>query len=155
MNTKALLLSKTDVTFLGSSEHNTSKYDIPLFIERISAGFPSPAEDYVEHTLDLNELCIQRPAATFFLRVEGDSMIDAGIYPDDILVVDRSITAQQGDIVIANLQGEFTVKELEVTPKLRLIPRNKNYSPIEIAEGIELEIFGVVTNVVRRMMRQR
>ena len=64
---------------------------IPLFMERVSAGFPSPAQDYVEQTLDLNELCIKRPAATFFVRVEGDSMIDAGIHPDDILVVDRSV----------------------------------------------------------------
>ncbi|MGK4305200.1 translesion error-prone DNA polymerase V autoproteolytic subunit [Shewanella xiamenensis] len=78
---------------------------IPLFMERVSAGFPSPAQDYVEQTLDLNELCIKRPAATFFVRVEGDSMIDAGIHPDDILVVDRSVQAEHGDIVIAGIYG--------------------------------------------------
>ena len=73
---------------------------IPLFLERVSAGFPSPAEDYVEKTLDLNELCVQHPAATFFVRVQGESMIDAGIFPDDVLVVDRSLHAQHGDIII-------------------------------------------------------
>ncbi|GHX39306.1 error-prone repair protein UmuD [Vibrio cholerae] len=127
---------------------------IPLFMERVSAGFPSPAQDYVEQTLDLNELCIKRPAATFFVRVEGDSMIDAGIHPDDILVVDRSVQAEHGDIVIAGIHGELTVKELQLRPCVKLIPRNQAYEPIHIPEGAELEIFGVVTNVVRNMRRK-
>lgn len=127
---------------------------IPLFMERVAAGFPSPAQDYVEQTLDLNELCIKRPAATFFVRVEGDSMTGAGIFADDILVVDRSIRAGQGDIVIASLNGELTVKELELKPRIRLIPRNPAYLPIEIQDGAELDIFGVVTNVVRNMRRK-
>lgn len=126
---------------------------LPLFLERISAGFPSPAQDYVERALDLNELCVKRPASTFFLRVEGDSMIEAGIFPDDVLVVDRSIHAKQGDIVIAALDGEFTVKELVLKPRPMLLPRNAHYSPIEILDGSELEIFGVVTNVVRTLKR--
>ena len=125
----------------------------PLFMERVSAGFPSPAQDYVEQTLDLNELCIKRPAATFFVRVDGDSMIEAGIYPDDILVVDRSVLAEHGDIVIAGLHGELTVKELELKPKVRLMPRNVSYPPIEIPEGSELDIFGVVTSVIRTIRR--
>nr|QBQ85719.1 RumA [Shewanella putrefaciens] len=123
-------------------------------MERVSAGFPSPAQDYVEQTLDLNELCIKRPAATFFVRVEGDSMIDAGIHPDDILVVDRSVQAEHGDIVIAGIHGELTVKELQLRPCVMLIPRNRAYEPIHISEGTELEIFGVVTNVVRNMRRK-
>ncbi|MBE3864643.1 translesion error-prone DNA polymerase V autoproteolytic subunit [Vibrio parahaemolyticus] len=127
---------------------------IPLFMERVSAGFPSPVQDYVEQTLDLNELCIKRPAATFFVRVEGDSMIDAGIHPDDILVVDRSVQAEHGDIVIAGIHGELTVKELQLRPCVKLIPRNQAYEPIHIPEGAELEIFGVVTNVVRNMRRK-
>ena len=122
---------------------------IPLFVEAVSAGFPSPAQDYVEKTLDLNELCIKRPAATFFVRVDGDSMIQAGIYPGDILVVDRSITAEHGDAIIVAIHGELTVKELELRPTVRLVPRNVAYSPIEIPEGAELDIFGVVTNVIR------
>lgn len=127
---------------------------IPLFLQRVSAGFPSPAQDYIEQTLDLNQLCIKHPAATFFVRVEGDSMQDAGIYPNDILVVDRSIRAEHGDIVIAGMHGELTVKELELKPIVRLIPRNKAYQPIDIPEGCNLDIFGVVTNVIRSMRRQ-
>ena len=127
---------------------------IPLYIEHVSAGFPSPAQDYVEQRLDLNQLCVKRPAATYFVRVEGDSMIDAGIYPDDLLVVDRSVTALHGDIVIASLNGEFTVKVLEREPVVRLVPRNCRYNPIVINEGDDFEIFGVVTNVIRTMKRQ-
>ncbi len=126
---------------------------LPLFLERVSAGFPSPAQDYVEQRLDLNELCIQRPAATYFVKVAGDSMIDAGIYPNDLLVVDRSITARNDDIVIASLHGEFTVKKLKHDP-LRLVPQSKNYHPILISESDDLEIFGVVTSVIRNIERR-
>ncbi len=126
---------------------------LPLYLERISAGFPSPAQDYVEQRLDLNQLCVKRPSATYFLRVAGISMINAGIYPDDLLVVDRSITAQAGDIVVAGLNGEFTVKVLEIDP-LRLVPQNEDYHPILINETDDLEIFGVVTNVVRSLKRK-
>jgi len=127
---------------------------IPLYFEHVSAGFPSPAQDYVEQRLDLNQLCVKRPAATYFVRVEGDSMVEAGIYPDDLLVVDRSVIALHGDIVIASLNGEFTVKVLEREPVIRLVPRNTRYSPIVINEGDDFEIFGVVTNVIRTMKRQ-
>lgn len=138
--------------FLGYASIGT-RYRIPLYLGRVPAGFPSPAQDYIERTLDLNELCIKRPAATYFVRVEGDSMIEAGICPDDILIVDRSVTAQHGDIVIAQVQGEFTVKELVMRPQVQLLPRNKAYPPITFAEGSELELFGVVTGVVRQMRR--
>lgn len=131
-----------------------SHANIPLFSEAVSAGFPSPAEDYIEQSLDLNELCIKRPAATFFVRVQGDSMIDAGIYSDDMLVIDRSIPATHGDIVIAGLYGEFTVKELQLRPRACLMPKNKAYSPIDIPEGSELDIFGVVTHVIRSVRQQ-
>lgn len=128
---------------------------LPLFMERVSAGFPSPAQDYVEQALDLNELCVRHPAATFFVRVQGDSMIEAGIHPGDILVVDRSLRADHGDVVIVSLDGEFTVKELALRPRIQLLPRNVLYAPIEIPEGMELEVFGVVTNVIRQIRRQR
>ena len=133
---------------------NEQQLAIPLFVEHVSAGFPSPAQDYIEQTLDLNMLCIKHPAATFFVRVEGYSMIEAGIYPGDILVVDRSIPPAHGDIVIACIHGEFTVKELELKPCVRLIARNKSYQPIEIPEGCELDIFGVATSVVRDIRRK-
>jgi DNA polymerase V len=130
------------------------RLNIPLFLERVSAGFPSPAEDYVEKTLDLNELCIQHPSATFFVRVDGESMIGAGIFPGDVLVVDRSLRAQHGDIIIASLESEMTVKELHLTPPpIYLLPRNPAYQPILIEEGMVLEVFGVVTNVVRSLRR--
>lgn len=140
-------------SIIGQSGH-WPKIQIPLYIEHVSAGFPSPAQDYVEQRLDLNQLCVKRPAATYFVRVEGDSMIDAGIYPDDLLVVDRSIRAIDGDIVIASLNGEFTVKILQNEPALMLVPRNSHYSPILIQEGDDFEVFGVVTNVIRSMKRQ-
>ena len=146
------------LSFLGRSHAlawiKTHCLQIPLFSEAVSAGFPSPAQDYVEKALDLNELCIKRPAATFFVRVEGDSMIQAGIHAGDILVVDRSVQAEHGDIVIAGIHGELTVKELQLRPCVKLIPRNQAYEPIHIPEGTELEIFGVVTNVVRNMRRK-
>ena len=130
-----------------------SRLELPLFISKVSAGFPSPAQDYVEQTLDLNELCIKRPAATFFVRVDGDSMIDAGIFSNDILIVDRSVKPAHGDVVVAQVNGEFTVKELCLRPILMLVPRNKSFEPISFADESELQIFGVVTNVLRQMNR--
>lgn len=131
-----------------------SRLNIPLFLERVSAGFPSPAEDYVEKTLDLNELCIQHPAATFFVRVQGESMIEAGIFPDDVLVVDRSLRAQHGDIIIASLESEMTVKQLHLIPlPVRLLPRHPAYQPIIVEGDMVMEVFGVVTNVVRSLKR--
>jgi DNA polymerase V len=133
---------------------NTPSLAIPFFSSKIQAGFPSPAQDYIERTLDLNELCIRHPNATFFVRVEGNSMIEAGIIEDDVLVVDRSIKAQHGDIVVAAVSGEFTVKQLCTKPSLQLIARNQAYPPISFTEGDELNIFGVVTNVIRQIKRQ-
>lgn len=140
------------IQFIGVSGVR-SRLELPLFASKISAGFPSPAQDYVEQTLDLNELCIKRPAATFFVRVDGDSMIDVGIFSNDILVVDRSIKPAHGDVVVAQVNGEFTVKELCLRPKLMLVPRNKSFEPISFADDSELKIFGVVTNVLRQMNR--
>ncbi len=118
---------------------------LPLFIDRVSCGFPSPAQDYVEERLDLNKMVIRHPSATYFLKVSGDSMIEAGIGEGDLLIVDRSLSADHGDIVVAAVAGEFTVKELRTRPSLQLVPRNVNYSPIVFHSEEELEIFGVVT----------
>ncbi len=132
----------------------TAAWRVPLYTERVPAGFPSPAQDYIEQTLDLNELCISHPAATFFVRVEGESMTGAGIFPNDILVVDRSLTARHGDIVIASLEREMTVKQLHLSPEpVRLLACNPAYPPLVMEEGMVLEIFGVVTNVVRSLKR--
>lgn len=141
---KAILLGRAD---------EFEPLHIPLFLDNVPAGFPSPASDYAEKTLDLNELCITRPAATYFVRAQGDSMIDAGIFHDDVLVVDRSLTARHGDIVIAELNGEMTVKRLELHPRLRLMPMNTAHEPIRIPAGSDLEIFGVVTTVVHSLRK--
>jgi len=126
---------------------------IPLFSDAVAAGFPSPATDYCERKLDLNDLCIQKPAATYFVRAQGDSMIDAGIFPGDVLVIDRSIDASHGDIVIAAVNGELTVKLLETKPQTRLVPMNSQHAPIVIPEGTDLEIFGVATNVIHSLRK--
>ena len=122
---------------------------IPLFGCKISAGFASPADDHLEKSIDLNEMLIEKPAATFMLRVEGDSMIGAGIHDGDLLIVDRSITATHGSIVIAVVDGGLTVKRLNRSGgKVRLMPENPQYSAIEILEGEELMIWGCVRHVV-------
>ena len=101
-----------------------TQIELPLFTMPVSAGSPSPADDYVEERLDLARLLIKRPDSTFFVRVEGDSMVDASIQPGDLLVVDRSLEARHGDIVIARVDDEFTVKALHRKPRLELVSRN-------------------------------
>ena len=122
---------------------------IPLFSSKIQAGFPSPATDYIEKTLDLNELCIKHPAATFFALATSYSMIKAGIHPDDVLIIDKSLEARDRDIVIAFYNGQFTMKRLLKTPILQLVPENDEFEPIIITDNDEFEIFGVVTNSIR------
>lgn len=119
--------------------------ELPLFLERIPCGFPSPAQDYVEESLDLNRLVVKHPSATYFVRVSGDSMSGAGIGDGDLLVVDRSLKADHGDIVVAAVAGEFTVKELRTRPSVVLMPHNPKYKPIIFHAEEELQIFGVVT----------
>lgn len=114
----------------------------------VDAGFPSPAQDYVEQSLDLNELCIKHPSATYFVRAKGDSMTGVGINDNDILVVDRSLDAAHGDIVIAGWDGELTVKELRTRPHLALVAHNPEYPAIQIQGFAELDIFGVVSHVI-------
>lgn len=122
---------------------------IPLFGDPVHCGFPSPAADYVEQRIDLNELLIHHPSATYFVKASGDSMIEAGISEGDLLVVDSSRTAQHGDIVIAAMDGEFTVKRLQLRPTVQLNPMNSAYSPIRIKSEDVLDIFGVVTFIVK------
>jgi len=122
---------------------------LPLFSGKVAAGFPSPADDYVEKNLDLNELLVQKPAATFFVRAQGESMLGAGIHPNDILVVDRSIEPVPGKIVICALNGELTVKRLERdNEQWQLKAENPAYPDIVIHEELEMVIWGVVTTVI-------
>ena len=127
---------------------------IPLFLHRASCGFPSPASDYLEGKLDLNTHCVAHPAATFYLRAEGESMTGVGIFPGDVLVVDKSLTARHGDVVIALLDGGFTVKTLQLRPRLALLPANPAFAPLAVDAEQGFELFGVVTHVIGNL-RQR
>lgn len=127
-------------------------YPLPLFLEPVSAGFPSPAGDYVEGRLDLNQHLIRHPAATFFVRVTGDSMIGAGIHSGDILIVDRAVEPTDGKVVVVALDGELTVKRLSRSNgRVVLVPENDRYSPIEITAERQFEVWGVVTTVIHSL----
>lgn len=122
---------------------------LPLFGHKIAAGFPSPADDYVEDRIDLNQHLIRHKEATFFLRVKGDSMLGAGIHDGDLLVVDRALNPADGRVVIAVLDGELTVKRLDrKAGRVRLLPENPAYPVIEVNNAQDLVIWGVVTNVI-------
>jgi len=124
----------------------------PLFVARVEAGFPSPADDYVERALDVSELLIRHPETTFFLRVQGDSMEGAGIHSGDLLVVDRSPEPKGGDVVIAALDGNLTVKRLKKDgDRLHLMPEHPSHEPIEVTKAQELVIWGVVQHVIHEV----
>jgi len=146
-----------NVTAFSGTGFNTVKTDnvvklkLPLFSSTVAAGYPSPAEDHIEDTLDLNDYMVQHPDTTFMLRVEGESMKDAGILPNDILIVDRSVKATHNKIVIAALDGELTVKRLFHRGGLiKLLPENPAYPEVEIETESGLHIWGVVIGSFRR-----
>jgi DNA polymerase V len=119
---------------------------IPLLLEKVKAGFPSPADDYVEKNVDMNELLIKHKTSTFLFRVSGNSMINAGIFDNDLLVVDRAVQPQNENIVVASVNGELTVKTIrESKGTLSLLPHNREYEPIKITQEMDFEIWGVVT----------
>ena len=123
--------------------------NIPMFLDKISAGFPSPATDYMENKLDLNEHLIKHPAATFIVKASGFSMIDAGIHSGDLLIIDRSITPQNDNIVIASIFGDLTVKKLKKKKNaLFLVSASDHYPSIEVKEEMECFIWGVVTYII-------
>ncbi|EPM3800222.1 translesion error-prone DNA polymerase V autoproteolytic subunit [Salmonella enterica subsp. enterica serovar Uganda] len=122
---------------------------LPFFSYLVPCGFPSPAADYIEQRIDLNELLVSHPSSTYFVKATGHSMIDAGINDGDLLVVDSSRTAEHGDIVIAAVDGEFTVKRLQLRPTVQLNPMNSAYSPIIVGSEDTLDVFGVVTFIVK------
>ncbi len=137
----------------GIHQMETKQGQILLFSGPVSAGFPSPASDYIEGRLDLNEHLVKHPAATFFVRAGGDSMQGAGIFGGDILVVDRSLKPSDMCVVIAALDGEFTVKRLRISDgKAALLPENPKYGPIEITEDSDFRIWGVVTHVIHGLV---
>ncbi|HHZ84348.1 MAG TPA: translesion error-prone DNA polymerase V autoproteolytic subunit [Gammaproteobacteria bacterium] len=133
------------VKYLGdTSEGDFPLTEIPYFLNRVRVGWPSPADDYVERPIDLNEYLIKNPAATYFVRVSGDSMIDAYIGDGAILVVDRSVEPKHKSIVVAAINGSYACKRLLTKPKVCLASENSRYAPIFIKENEELEIAGVV-----------
>jgi DNA polymerase V len=136
---------------VGKAAVGPRKVEIPFMGGAVMAGFPSPAEQYVERPLDLNELLVAKPSATYYVRAEGDSMEGAGIRSGDLLVVDRSLEADNGSIVIACVDGEFTVKTLRKgRGRVWLEAANPAYKPIRFGGEMELVVFGVVTAVIHR-----
>jgi len=128
-----------------------SENELPFFASPVSAGFPSPADDYTDVSLDLNKHLIKHPAATFYARVKGDSMINAGIHDGDLLIVDRALDIYNNCIAVCIIDGEFTVKRLKKDiEKVFLLPENKEYNPIEITEFNDFEVWGIVAYVIHK-----
>jgi len=126
---------------------------LPLFLCHVAAGFPSPADDYIEGPLDLNEHVIKHPSATYFVRASGDSMNGAGIFNGDLLIVDRSLEPIHGKVVIAEVDGQLTVKRLsKLKDRFSLQSENASYPPIELQEGNEVVVWGVVTHVLHNLL---
>ena len=127
-----------------------SEIRIPLIQDVVSAGFPSPAADFLETFIDLNKELCKNPLATFYVKVKGSSMIDAGIHDKDLLIVDRSLEPRNNKIAICFIDGEFTVKRIHLeNESLFLMPENSNYKPIKITEESQLIIWGIVTYVIK------
>ena len=146
--------SPTSVLEISQADPST-RLSLPYADHGIQAGFPSPAQDYITEAIDLNMELIRHPAATFFGRVNGDSMINEGIEDGDMIVIDRAIEPANGDLAVCCVEGEFTVKRLRIEPdRVWLIPANETFDPIMITDDSRFEIWGVVTFVIKRKYRQ-
>lgn len=144
------MLKITEMQPLGQGK-SSKKQQLPLYSESVQAGFPSPAQDHIEKQLDLNEYLVSHPVATFFVRVQGDSMREANIHSGDILIVDRALEAVSGKIIVAVLNGEFTVKRLKKeNGQVWLLPENDDFEPISIQPESDFEVWGVVTWVIHK-----
>jgi DNA polymerase V len=131
------------------------KVDLPLYSSKISAGFPSPCDDHVEKRLNIHDYLVDQEEATFMVTIVGLSMRDAGLLPKDIAVVNRAVNAAVGDIIVAIVDGEFTIKQLALSEQGNpmLVPANPDFNAIEIKEGMDFEIWGVVTGSIRKYSR--
>jgi DNA polymerase V len=146
------LMEQSDIQFMSPAD--ATRLALPFMGSAVSAGFPSPADDYMEARLDLNEHLIKHPFATFYARLgkEADSMIGAGIHPNDTIIVDRALEAKHGDVVLAVVNGEFTLKRYHATNgTVMLMAENPAYAPIEFVEGDEMQIWGVVKHSIRNL----
>ena len=147
-----IFMKKGKLEIVGIAAPQSSREGLPLYLSPVKAGFPSPAEDFIDRKLDLHEYLVHNEAATFFLRAQGDSMVGAGIHDGDLLIVDRSIEAAHDKIVIAALDGELTVKRLQRTKgKVFLVPENPDYPVFDITEREYVYIWGVVTYVIHKL----
>lgn len=133
-------------------ERELSELKIPLMADSVSAGFPSPADDYIEQAIDLNKELIKNPSATFFGRVKGLSMSNAGITPGDVLIVDRSLEPSNNRLVVSIINGEFNLKRLsKVDNGLYLLPENGAFKPTKITPEMDFQVWGVVTYVIKKV----
>lgn len=147
--TKPLRIPQSKINQVLAFVQDSMLFERPLYSTKVSAGFPSPADSDIECKLDLNNYLIKHPAATFFLRVSGDSMKNAGIQSGDILIVDKSLEPSDGKIVIAAIDGELTVKRLvKKAGSVQLVPENNQYPIINLKDTQDLLIWGVVTHVI-------
>lgn len=134
----------------------SSHMPLPYADGGIQAGFPSPAQDYISESIDLNREIVSHPASTFYGRVSGDSMIDEGIEPDDLIVIDRSLEPEDGDLTVCCLDGEFTLKRIRLEKgRIWLIPSNETYNPILVTADSRFEVWGVVTHTIKQNRRRR
>ena len=137
-----MVLNKNEIINFRKSK----KTKIKLYTTSISAGFPSPAEDHMDISLDINEYLVKHPSSTFYIYVKGDSMIDSGIFDGDLLIVDRSLEVKSNSVVVAVIDGDFTVKKIKKdSGNLYLIPQNKKYKPILLENNMDFQIWGIVT----------
>ncbi len=146
-----------DIKLIMYSADLSSELTLPFADQGVKAGFPSPAQDYMTDSIDLNRELIRHPATTFYARASGDSMKDCGIDDGDLLVIDKSLEPQDGDIVVAFIDGEFTLKTVRFDDKdncIWLVPANKEYSPIKITEENNFLIWGVLTYNIKRQLRK-
>ena len=149
--TKAVRIPISKIKYI-SEVVNKGLYEVPMYSNKVAAGFPSPADDYLEDKIDLNQYLVKHPASTFLVRASGESMINAGIFPDDILVVDRSLKAEDGKVVIAVVDNELTVKRYRKRgKKILLEPENDDFDPIVNTDESEAFVWGVVTNVIHNL----
>ena len=144
-----MVLNKNEIINFRKSK----KTKIKLYTTSISAGFPSPAEDHMDISLDINEYLVKHPSSTFYIYVKGDSMIDSGIFDGDLLIVDRSLEVKSNSVVVAVIDGEFTVKKIKKdSGNLYLIPQNKKYKPILLENNMDFQIWGIVTHTIHHFL---
>ena len=144
-----MVLNKKEIINFRKSK----KTKIKLYTTSISAGFPSPAEDHMDISLDINEYLVKHPSSTFYIYVKGDSMIDSGIFDGDLLIVDRSLEVKSNSVVVAVIDGDFTVKKIKKdSGNLYLIPQNKKYKPILLENNMDFQIWGIVTHTIHHFL---